>query len=491
MIRAVRCDQESFRQVLFEEGFNVVLAQRTEESTEKDSRNKLGKTSLIEIIHFCLGSTIKSTDTLSAEELQDWTFILDLTLKGKEYSVHRNTFNRSNIIIEGDFSDWPIKPEYSSEEDSYIMGVRNWTSLLGYLMFDLPIQTSMKYNPTFRSLVSYFIRRGKGAFLSPFTTHEKQKEWDSQVNNTYLLGLNWGYAAEFQIIKDKGKTLKDLKKAADQELLTGFFGTLGELDAERIRLEEEVKKSEEQLRSFKVHPQYYDIEKEANRLTEEIHEVTNNYTLNQHILLKYEESITEERDVSVDKVKQMYDEVGLVFSSNITKRLDEIMSFHKKVVENRKNYLQSEIDRISREIEEQKSQIKLLSDKRSELLNILRTHGALEEHSKLQERITDLKQQLEEIKNRIDNLRKFEEGKSILKIAKEELLQRARRDFEERKTQRERAIRFFNSNSERLYAEPGILSIDIAEKGYRFNVDIKGKKSEGIDYMKIFCSMNL
>ena len=56
MITAVRCNMSSFRDIEFTPGFNVVLADRTKESEDRDSRNGLGKTTLIEIIHFCLGS---------------------------------------------------------------------------------------------------------------------------------------------------------------------------------------------------------------------------------------------------------------------------------------------------------------------------------------------------------------------------------------------------------------------------------------------------
>jgi uncharacterized protein YydD (DUF2326 family) len=486
MIKAVRCDQESFKKVTFEKGFNVVLAQRTKESTEKDSRNGTGKTSLIEIIHFCLGSRIEQKDTLRAKELEDWTFILDLTLRGKEYTIYRNTSNRSNIRIKGDFSDWPIKPLYNDKKNAYMMKARDWTSLLSYMMFDLQMIKDKQYTPTFRSLISYFIRRGVEAFQSPFKHFPQQKEWDIQVNNTYLLGLNWEYAAEFQILKDEGKTLEDLRKAAEQGLLTGFFGSLGELEAERVRLEEKTNESERQVATFKVHPQYYDIEEEMNRLTREIHDITNTYTLNRQILHGYEKSIAEEEDVPIDKVERIYNEAGLTFSDTVIKTLSNIIHFHKKVIENRKDYLQSEITRLSKEIEEQKSQIRSLSNKRSELFTILRTHGALDEYSKLQNRVTDLKQQLEEIKNRIENVKKFEEGKSSLDIKRQSLLQKARRDFEERKAQRDKAISLFNRNSQRLYAEPGILSMDIAEKGYKFNVDIKRAKSQGIGYMKVF-----
>ncbi len=487
MIRAVRCDQKSFREVLFEKGFNVILAERTEESTEKDSRNGTGKTSLIEIIHFCLGAKINPKTTLRTKELEDWTFMLDITLRGKEYTVCRNTSHPSNVRIEGDFTDWPLKPIHNDKENIYTMGTREWRSLLGYLLFDLPITTDRKYVPTFRSLISYFVRHGVGGFQSPFKHFPQQREWDIQVHNTYLLGLNWEYASDFQIIKDKEKILQNLRNAASQGLLTGFVGSLGELEAERVRLEEKIDEAEEQLRSFRVHPQYYDIEEEANILTGKIHDITNRYTLNKQILRKYEESIAEEKDISIGKVEQVYNETGLTFSEYVTKRLGEVIDFHRKVTDNRRNYLQSEIIRLSREIEKQRSQIKSLSDERRELLTILKTHGALEEHSRLQNRVTTLGQQLEEIRNRIENLKRFEEGKSSLKIEKQSLLQDARRDFEERRVQRDKAISLFNRNSERLYAEPGMLSLDITETGYKFNVDIKRARSQGIGYMKVFC----
>jgi len=56
MIRSITADKSSFKSIKFENGLNVVLADRTKESTKKDSTNGLGKSTLLEIIHFCLGS---------------------------------------------------------------------------------------------------------------------------------------------------------------------------------------------------------------------------------------------------------------------------------------------------------------------------------------------------------------------------------------------------------------------------------------------------
>ncbi|MDI6736360.1 MAG: DUF2326 domain-containing protein [bacterium] len=486
MIRAVRSDHSSFKEVHFKEGFNVVLAERTKESTQKDTRNGLGKTTLIEIIHFCLGASTKHNEGLRVKELEDWTFMLDITLKGKDYTIYRNTKDFTKVKIEGDISAWPIKIDYDKIERAYIMKVKEWTSVLGCLMFDLE-EKREKYNPSFRSLISYFVRRGVGAFHNPFKHYSQQREFDMQVNNAYLLGLNWEYASELQAIKDKEHTLQELKKASTQGLLTGFIGSLGEMEAERVRLEDEVNASQDQLKTFKVHPQYYSIYEEANDLHKEIQDIKNKYVINAQILHKYEEGIQEEKDISVDNVQQIYKEAGLIFHESIVKRIKDTLEFHKTIVLNRKEYLRSEMKRIKREIEQQKYQIETLSDKRAQLLGILKTHGALEEYSMLQNRVVTLKTQLEEVESRIKNLESFEEGKSALKIEKEELLQKTHRDYQERKIQLDNARKFFNKNSESLYSEPGVFSIDIGKIGYKFKVDIKRAGSQGIGYMKTFC----
>jgi len=56
VIHSVRGTLESFRTVEFKPGMNVVLADTTKKASEKDSRNGLGKTTLLSVIDFCLGA---------------------------------------------------------------------------------------------------------------------------------------------------------------------------------------------------------------------------------------------------------------------------------------------------------------------------------------------------------------------------------------------------------------------------------------------------
>ena len=187
MIRAVRCDQPSFKEVIFKPGFNVVLAERTQESTIKDSRNGLGKTTLLEIIDFCLCANTSKNQGLRRTPLLGWVFSIEIEIAGQIYTFHRNTANPNKITIEGDCTDWPIKPDVDLEEKQ-IMSYRKLRAVLGYLFFKLDIETQTStYVPSFRSLISYFLRIGHDAFSTPFEHFRKQQEWDKQVNNAFLL----------------------------------------------------------------------------------------------------------------------------------------------------------------------------------------------------------------------------------------------------------------------------------------------------------------
>lgn len=488
MIHLIRCDHPSFKTVEFRPGFNVILAERTQESTKKDSRNGLGKSTLIEIIHFCLGGN--RGETLSKPELDNWTFIMEIDLSGKKYSVSRNTTNSNKITIEGDCSNWPIKPLIDKKTGKQTISRNEWTKLLGIFIFDLqPMYDEYKYLPTFRSLISYFVRKNgqSGAFLNPFQHYKDQKEWDKQVNNAFLLGFGWEYASKWQVLKDREKVLAQIKQEATTGIITSLMGSIGELEASKIRLESQIRQEKEQLDNFKVHPQYHQIEEDANKITKTIHENVNANIDDKRLLEHYEASLKEEIDAKPEQVIKVYQEAGIIIPDAVTKRIDEVLSFHKQVVMNRKEFLSSEIEKLKQNITKREQEIKNIDAKRAELLLTLRTHGALKEYSQLQTNHQNTVSQLKDTSFRLENLRKFEQGKSSIIVEQELLQQQAKNDLTERSKQKEVAILTFNSYSEALYKTPGTLSIDISKTGFKFNVNIQRSGSHGIGNMKIFC----
>jgi uncharacterized protein YydD (DUF2326 family) len=488
MIYSVKCDKPCFKNIEFTPGFNVILAERTKESTIKDSRNGLGKTALIEIIHFCLGGN--KGETLSKKQAEGWTFSLELDLGNRRYKVKRNTAESKKVIIEGDCSGWPIQPQEDRKTGAQVMSVRDWNKVLGVLIFGLqPSYPDLNYAPSFRALIAYFVRMNgkRGGFLSPFTQYKFQLEWDKQLHNAFLLDLEWEYASKWQVLKDRMKVIEQIKQEAKTGILVNMIGTRGELEALKIRLEAQAKQEEDNLKDFKVLPQYRKVQTEANQLTAQIHELVNQNIIDKQTLEHYEISIKEEVEAKPEAVVKMFGEAGAVLKESVVKRLDDVLAFHKQVVLNRKDFLSSEMERIKRSIAQREEGIKSLTEKRAELLKILRKHGALEEFVQLQNNHQKTVSEIEDLKIRIENLKKFEEGKNATIVEQALLQQQASTDLAERKSQRERAILLFNSNSKALYQAPGTLSIDVSKTGYKFNVAIERKGSTGIGQMEIFC----
>ena len=120
-------------------------------------------------------------------------------------------------------------------------------------------------------------------------------------------------------------------------------------------------------------------------------------------------------------------------------------------------------------------------------MKILETHGALAEYVLIQDRYAEAKQLLEDAKKRLESAEYIEDSKSRLKIENQELLIKSRQDYNERMQIREQAISLFKANTEFLYPEAGTLTIDLKETGYSFGVDIKSSRSQGVNYMKVFC----
>lgn len=205
------------------------------------------------------------------------------------------------------------------------------------------------------------------------------------------------------------------------------------------------------------------------------------------ILELYEKSLNSEQSPPDQEVTSLYKEAGIALPDLTVRRLQEVADFHKKIVENRKRFLSSEITSLKTTIAAVEEAIAKKTEKRSVLLEILNTHGALQEYMLLENRRMETISQLNAVSSMIDNLKAFQDGLSKVKIEQEQLFQNARRDLDERAPIREKAITLFNSFSERLYNAPGKLVIDFTEKGYTFDIEIERSGSSGISNMKVFC----
>jgi uncharacterized protein YydD (DUF2326 family) len=482
MIRKIYASDKRFKEVIFEKGLNIILADRSEESSNKDTRNGAGKTSLINIIHFCLGGELKKLD-LPIDDIKKWYFYIELDLCGKTILARRGIENHKIITVSDDAEVLPIAPSTDKESGDLIYNNEDWKKLLGICLFNLNDNRTCKYTPSFRSLISYFIRRGVEAYSSPFWYIGRQRTSDWQIHNAFLLGLNWSLASSAQEIRDKEEVLSALLSA----IKVGLTPSQGELEADRVRLERKIYFEGSALNSFKVHPQYDELQKKSDTMTEIIHKISDHILILQKKLSRYEDSVSSEKVPSTSSVEKLYAQAGLIFSDTIKKSLDEAKIFHETVIKNRKSFLNAEISQIKNQITKLNNELEKYINDRAELMQLLKTHGALEEFSKLQNNITQETALLENIKIKLSEKKEFLQKKNELKAKKFEFETNLQRDYDESKPNWEKAIALFNENSLALYDEPGNLIINTSNTGYKFDVEIQKSTSEGIGKMKIFC----
>jgi len=488
MIHNIYASDARFKSVKFKPGLNVILAERQHTSTDKDSRNGLGKTSLLNVLHFCFGGNLQKK-LLPVEKIRDWTFYLELDLLGETFKVSRSIDQPGFVYIEGNILSLPISPEIDEESGFRFYKVATWNEVLGQCLFEIPNVARDKYKPSFRDLISYFIRSGKDSYSEPFSYLRNQKAWQSQIANAFMLGLKWEHATQVQKLKDKNTVISSLNDA----LALGITSSKGELEAERLRLKSSLDKDKKIIASFKVHPKYEDIQDQANELTQFLHRLANlNFGLKKK-LARYTDSIASEAPAQQLDVSKFYKDAGVVFSDSLKKTMDETKEFHAIIVKNREHFLKAELKNIQGQIENNDLEIERLSNERAELLSLLETHGALEEITKLQENLSEKKSKFEVIQHKLEEIKNISSKKKEIKSERVELDLKIQRDFEESRNRWEPAVTDFNENSLALYNESGDLIINISEKGivkenaYKFSVQIPRSNSEGVSKMKIFC----
>ena len=159
MIHNLTSDLESFKTLTFGPGLNILLAEKTAQSTDRQTRNGAGKTSFVELVHFIYGGNAKPDSIFRSDELTSHTFEMQTDISGHTISAARSGKKPARIRLQGETEHWPIKPELDNKTGDLVLSNTNWRADLGALLFDLPTDPDAisRFGPTFRSLFSYFV----------------------------------------------------------------------------------------------------------------------------------------------------------------------------------------------------------------------------------------------------------------------------------------------------------------------------------------------
>lgn len=492
MIKKIYSDLPTFKNLTFNPGLNILLVEKSPGATDLQTRNRAGKTSLIEIIHFLTGSNVDRDSIFKKPVLVDRNFGMSFDLNGSETKVERVGNLPSKVkIIDGDFSSWPIRPT-SNIVNGSIVSNNNWKAILGKFFFNLDESddesSAKNFCPTFRSLFSYFARRvDAGAFETPTKQFRNQNLWDQQVAISYLLGLDWTISQKWQKVRSKEKVLETLKHAIKDGAYGDYIGTASHLRTELTLIEDKIRRFKENLLTFNVLPEYREFERESVEISKSFDELSNDNQIDLEVIEELKKAVRTETPPSYDNLIQVYREAGIFFNDRVLRRFEDVKIFHTSIIENRKAYLSSEIQEIQHRIDSRNIEKDRLSVRMKEIWRILQSHGALDQYTSLQTELTRLEAQAATLNEKLILANQLESDTTELEIERSNLLVQLRSSFTEQDELIRRMILTFQEISSQLYEEAGQLEVIPTSNGPEFKITIQGEQSRGIKNMQIFC----
>lgn len=478
-LRQLRANKSSFKTVDFADGLNLVLANRGGGAAVTDTRNGIGKSTLLQAIDFCLGGSIKQKDSLAKLRNSDWEFELTAEFDGGRRLNIARGFAVSGVNLSGDLAGLGFEPDQG--RSTVHVGVRAWTDWLGSQSFHLPMALDRgEYAPSFRRLVGHFLRFRDDAYIDPFETFAKQRGYQREIDNAFLLGLDWRLGELQQELKDRSASFGKMRMEEVAERLS-------ELESRRASGEAQQAQLTRQLDNFEVLPEYRVVEERANALTSRMQVIANSMIIDSELLGLYESRLeVEDTPQELVELADLFEEAGVLFPDGVKRSLDDVRHFRSQVVRNRQEYLNAEIRRIRLRHAEQQSELSAIEAERSRELSMLRSHGALDDFTQLQRRAGELASALKGISASIDELRAVRKGKAAVQANELELQRRVEIDFDERISTVAPIMARFNEIFEQLYDAQGDLVVDPSASGYKFKVSIPRQGSHGLGKVSIF-----
>ncbi len=490
MLRKLSSSLPTFKTLEFSAGLNILVADRTQVSSETDTRNGAGKSSVVELLHFLLGARADRKSLPMKPELQGHSFSLDLdwSLSGSgeertPLTVSRRAAARDRVNLSPflSFAAQLLVPPEGTVTNS------EWQTIIEADLFRL---TGDHPCVSGRSMLSYYMRRASAHAFNSATRHTPmQSAPDMAGNLCYLFGLNWRVAADYKEIAEKEELRRKLRQAAKDPMLGRIVGNSAELRSQVAVAAQRAALLERQLDEFQVVPEYERLKTEADRLSAQIRAETDADVIDRQNLTQLEGAVVDEQPPGTEYVERAYTELGIDLPSGVRRSYTAVKEFHDSVVRNRRFYLESEIRTTRERMEGRRTRLQDLDSRRAEIMRTLKSGGALESFLSLQGVLARDQANVQVLRSRFEAAEALEATDRQIKARRVELQERMTADLAERSRTVTSATVTYAEYARALYGDDrqAYLVISANESGVRFEPHIESDDSQGIGSMVIFC----
>ncbi|WP_019242054.1 MULTISPECIES: DUF2326 domain-containing protein [Bacillus] len=465
-------NKNSFHEIKFKEGLNLIIGKQAnpEDKNKKNTYNGVGKSLMIYLIHFCLGS---NKIAAFEEKLPGWEFILEFSIDNDLYKTVRNTSKQNRIILNGDN-----------------LTLKKFRTIMAEKVFGL--DDTIKYL-TFNTLFPRFIRRDRECYVRYDEFIKDEQDYGKVLNNSYLLGLESKLVTEKQRLRSLFNKTKDLKAGIeDDPIIREHFSNNEDTEIEILDLEYNIKKLEDEISEYKISSNYNEIEKEADEIKYSLKELENKRVLINNHIRSINKSLDIRPDLSEQKVINLYKQSLIEVPEMVVKKIEEAVNFQKNLLKNRNQRLVKEILKKQEELKQIEIEMAETGIKMDQILSFLDTHGALDNFNALNKKLNEMKNKLNRLNEYQEILRTYK--KKLKNVQTDMVSENDKVDtyLENISQLLEEIMTTFRDLSKEFYdKKPGGLTIRNNEGDNTIRFDIIAKiqddSSDGVNEVKIFC----
>lgn len=376
---------KSFKTITFNQGFNFLISH----SINGKSNNGTGKTSLIQIVNFCLGSSsekISSYDDLNEEE-----FSIDLEICNKDITLSRTpkmatkikVIDKDNLLGFGSITD-------------EIKTVDQVKKQLNKVIFDME-----EDKITFRNLISPFMKRGAYAFNHIFKTHAMEPNIVTQMKNSFLMDIPILPILELKDLIDERESFLKLKEIKESDIIW----KKEKLNTLKLKLKDQNKdilKTENQLKNFELNLQDQTMLDELKTINRKLSELIKKKYININSIESNKKIISDEELLDLGQIKNIMNEASLFITPNLEKRIEDVQSYHIRLCRFRNDRIKEFIDELKKEIDTIDDELEQLNERKTNILNVFDKKGYLDDYYNLNEVLTEAKLERSNIQKQLD-----------------------------------------------------------------------------------------
>ncbi|HBG28849.1 MAG: hypothetical protein A2Y10_03705 [Planctomycetes bacterium GWF2_41_51] len=462
------------RDLPFHKGINLIVDESITQD-KKESGNNVGKTTVLRLIDFCLGSDGRNiyqdpefknkSNTQIEQFLKNNNVIITLILKEDLEDA-----NSSEIVIKRNFLQYSKKIQEINNE-SY--NDDTFSQRLKKLIFNSDAE-----KPKFRQIIAKNVRDEKSKLVNTVKVlHLCTRQDEYEALYLFWLGIELDTNARKQKLLQEQALEQKFENRLKEE------SSLSLINQSLLIIDRNIKELEKKRNSFNVNEKYEVDLTKLNLIKLKVNKLSTEYSrLEMRKELINDSKINLEKELSqidTKQIKNLYEEAKVLIPQ-IQKTFEDTLNFHNRMIAEKIKYISRELPELEAELISVKREMSALLLQEKNLTDSLKKSGAIEE---MQQIILELNEAFEKKGKLEEQKRLIEESQNKLKaigdqieeinkgiLSKDDLIQQRVAEFN----------KYFSDISFRLYGERFVVSADRNEKGYELNISsISGNLGTG------------